>query len=95
MIRNLEKFLVAQPSSRWRGGRVAGAAGWCVGRRFRGVTMRGTESYNLSESIRLTDFGHMRSYILIIRRDRYMICYILRDISYFFLIIGEAARRNT
>ena len=43
----------------------------------------GTGIQNLSESIKLAVFGHVRSYILIIRRDSRAILYIPRDLSLF------------
>ena len=47
---------------------------------------------NLSESIRLAFFGHVRSYILIVRRDERASLYIPRDLSRLF---GGAARHGT
>ena len=43
----------------------------------------GAEIQNLSESIRLVVFGHVRSYILIVRRDSCAILYIPRDLCCF------------
>ena len=54
----------------------------------------GAEIQNLSESIRLVVFDHVRSYIWIIRRDSRAILYIFRAI-YLSLIIGAAIRRST
>ena len=52
--------------------------------RFAAVPYRpGAEIYNLSESIYLVVFGHVRSYILIICRDSRAILDIPRDLSLF------------
>ena len=41
------------------------------------------EIQNLSGSIRLPVFGHVRSYIAIVRRDSRAISYVPRDLSLF------------
>ena len=53
----------------------------------------GAEIQNLSESIRLAIFGHVRSYILMVRRDSRAVLYVPCDLSLFACRRGYSEER--